>query len=281
MKQNGFLPEAHLYERVCSDGLHIVRPINSDAARTAWDYGRVGPPSYQAYARLRAVATLQYVRGLLASRSRVLEVAAGDAALSATLAADGHSVTANDLRPDAIEAGLGRYPAGDKVRVWPGSLFELPHSEQFDMVIACEVIEHVAHPDVLLRHLAGFIRPGGSLLLTTPNGRYFRNRLPTFSEIKDMEALESKQFKPDADGHLFLLTQEEIRRLAHSAGLQAETLHLWATPFITGEAGVRHLSGVLPHQVCYVLERGAQLLPTTLRARLCNALVVLLRATNP
>jgi len=40
-------------------------------------------------------------------------------------------------------------------------------------------------------------------IATTPNGAYFRNRLPTVSEIKNPASLEPKQFGPDGDGQLF------------------------------------------------------------------------------
>ena len=35
-----------------------------------------------------------------------------------------------------------------------------------------EVIEHVAHPDRLLQQAAALVRPGGYVVMTTPNGRF-------------------------------------------------------------------------------------------------------------
>ncbi len=66
-----------------------------------------------------------------------------------------------------------------------------------------EIIEHVAHPLELLGHLKNFLEPGGRLMLTTPNGSYFRNKLPTYSEVQDFSELETRQFMPDVEGHLF------------------------------------------------------------------------------
>jgi 2-polyprenyl-3-methyl-5-hydroxy-6-metoxy-1,4-benzoquinol methylase len=41
---------------------------------------------------------------------------------------------------------------------------------EFDVVIASEVIEHMLEPQLLLENAARHLRPGGMLLLTTPNG---------------------------------------------------------------------------------------------------------------
>ena len=43
------------------------------------------------------------------------------------------------------------------------------HRGNFDIVIALEVIEHVLSPTVFLKHCAALIRPGGLLLISTPN----------------------------------------------------------------------------------------------------------------
>jgi 2-polyprenyl-3-methyl-5-hydroxy-6-metoxy-1,4-benzoquinol methylase len=42
-------------------------------------------------------------------------------------------------------------------------------SASFDTVISCETIEHVPHPQRAIHELARVLKPGGRLLLTTPN----------------------------------------------------------------------------------------------------------------
>lgn len=42
-------------------------------------------------------------------------------------------------------------------------------NERFDVVLALEIIEHVAQPDSFIRHCAGCVREGGVLILSTLN----------------------------------------------------------------------------------------------------------------
>ena len=157
-------------------------------------------------------------------------------------------------------------------------MFDLDPADtgSFDLVIACEIIEHVAHAVEFLSQLRRFLTADGHLLLTTPNGAYFRNRVQTYSQVEDFTVLESEQFKPDANGHLFLITPAEIRQIASQAGLDVQRLLVWGTPFISGESGFRILSKILPTQLCYVLERLSQRLSNPILHKFGNSLSVLL-----
>lgn len=94
--------------------------------------------------------------------------------------------------------------------------------------------------------------------------------------IEDFSVLESQEFKPDADGHLFLITPEEMVDLAGRAGLKVERLSLWGTPFITGHAGISRLGSNFACRPCHSLERMTQLLPFAMKARFCFSLSAIL-----
>lgn len=248
---NNYLPSKLLFDQVCKTGLSFVRPlVSKDTVDDpyGWNYGTADPPSYWAYGRMRALATLQVVTSL--KPQRVLEVAAGDAALCACLEQLGCEVVANDLREDNLKSSVAQFKNREKIRLMPGNVFDLRAADtgKFDLVVACEIIEHVADSVALLKHLKSFLTANGRILLTTPNGNYFRNKLPTYSQIEDFRALESKQFKPDSDGHLFLITPQEMAGLAIESGLEVEDTFVWGTPFITGESGFRYLKALpLPY----------------------------------
>ncbi|HTC87434.1 MAG TPA: class I SAM-dependent methyltransferase [Bryobacteraceae bacterium] len=271
--QKATLPDYALFRSVCSNGLSKIRPLRNGASRKddawGWNYGSGWPPSYWAYGRMRAMLTLLEASAL--KPRTVLEVAAGDAALSACLTTMGCSAAANDLRAENLANAVANFTNSESIRCLPGNLFDLDPREigQFDLVIACEIVEHVAHTVDFLQQLRRFIAPGGHILLTTPNGAYFRNKLPTHSEIEDFAALEQQQFKPDSDGHLFLITPREMESLARQAGLKIERLVLWATPLVTGHIRLAMLSNPVFCWACYQLERLFQNLPFSIKERAC------------
>lgn len=274
------LPAYELFRAACRSGLSVVRPLTHAARKRdafGWNFGSGWPPSYEAFGRMRALTTLQ--QALALEPNRVLEVAAGDGSLSACLATKGATVFANDLREDELMGALEAFENRDKIVVLAGNCFDLDPSQTglFDLVMACEVIEHVAYPVHLLRHLKRFLEPGGRILLTTPNCLYFRNRLPTYGEIEDPSTLESRQFKPDGDGHLFLMSPTEIQAVSAQAGLHVEKIELCATPFITGHCRLSVFRGHLVTRLCYLLEKFCLRLPSALKEKLCFSMSAVLR----
>lgn len=264
-------PDYDLFIKACENGLSVAYPFKSREYPDpyGWKFSPGFPPSYPAFGRMRSLLAIQDALNL--KPSRVLEVATGGGGLAASLAAQGCHVTANDLLQEKAAAALKEYTSGDLIQLVGGNMFELSPRTlgTFDLVIACEVIEHVAHPLDLLQHLKSFLVPGGRILLTTPNGLHFRNRLPTFREISDFGELESRQFMPDADGHLFLFTPEEFCDLAVEAGLKVEQLNLWGTPIISGHSGFRFLASQFLTRIAYQMEALSQKLPVSTRTRLC------------
>src|ERR1700730_14744454 len=115
------LPAYSLFKATCDAGLSAVRPLAPAARQNdadGWNYGPAWPPSYAAFGRLRVLNALE--RALSLKPRRVLEVAAGDGALSACLAARGISVAVNDLRADALANAVANFQTRDRIEVLPG-----------------------------------------------------------------------------------------------------------------------------------------------------------------
>ncbi|MEE2638254.1 MAG: methyltransferase domain-containing protein [Acidobacteriota bacterium] len=150
----------------------------------------------------------------------------------------------------------------------PGKALELEFDMPFDCIVATEIIEHVAHPDEFLKQLSSLVAPGGYVVLTTPNGAYFRNDLPRFSDCLDPSVFESVQFKPNADGHIFLLWPDEIRRMVEQSGFRLERFDVFTTPLTNGHVKLEFLLWVLPRRAVFAIEGLAARLPDAIRHRL-------------
>ncbi len=230
-------------------------------------YGRIKNRGYAyAYDRRRR-ATFSLVTEVLPPGARILDVAAAQGNFSIALAELGYEVTWNDMRAEL--AGYVRLKQEfGTIHFAPGNAFSIDLPSLFDGVLITEVIEHTAHPDQLLARAAQLVRPGGYVVMTTPNGAYFRNKLPKFTDSSDPTAYESVQFKPDTDGHIFLLHPEEVEPLAARAGLVLERLTLSANPLTSGHVKTEFFLRRMPRPLVDGLEQLTGKLPSRLTKRL-------------
>lgn len=84
----------------------------------------------------------------------------------------------------------------------------------FDSVTCLDVLEHVPRPGEALGEMARVLRPGGALILQTPNRELFKERV-----LAGLRAAGFRQKQP-YDRPLALV---EIRRLLAAAGLAIES----------------------------------------------------------
>jgi 2-polyprenyl-6-hydroxyphenyl methylase/3-demethylubiquinone-9 3-methyltransferase len=101
----------------------------------------------------------------------VLDVGCGGGLISEPLARLGAKVTGIDAAAPSIEAARAHAREGgldiDYRNVTAEAL--LDSGETFDLVVSLEVIEHVADPQAFVTTLAGLVRPGGAMALSTLN----------------------------------------------------------------------------------------------------------------
>jgi SAM-dependent methyltransferase len=103
-------------------------------------------------------------RGL--SRGAVIvDFGSGEGYLTYALRQAGRECYGIDLSRTAVERARRRFGRPD----WFLTPGELPAGFAADLVIGLEVIEHVATPVELVRSMAALLKPGGSILVTTPN----------------------------------------------------------------------------------------------------------------
>ncbi|MER5768160.1 class I SAM-dependent methyltransferase [Streptomyces sp. NPDC001985] len=184
---------------------------------------------------LRQARMLAAALGPAAARPAVvLDVGCGDGTAAATAAPllAGHRIVGVDWSQDALRRARTRLP--DVVRGELGT-GRLPfRSGAVDAVLFSEVIEHLVDPDSALDELRRVLRPGGHLMLSTPNLAAWYNRAlllagvqPVFSEV----SLRGIHGRPGSEvvGHLRLCTARALRELVAASGF--EVVRVAGAPF--------------------------------------------------
>lgn len=84
-----------------------------------------------------------------------------------------------------------------------------------DVVVAVETIEHVENPRALVREMARLCKPGGTVVVTTPN---------QLSLLSKLTLLFNNHFNAFADScypaHITALLEIDLRRIARECGLR-------------------------------------------------------------
>ena len=239
-------------------------------------YGQITHRGYAYAYDNRRRQTIRLLTEVLTPRARILDVAAAQGNFSLALAEMGYDVTWNDLREDLAGYVQLKYERGT-IHFAPGNAFELGFPSFFDAVLITEIIEHVAHPDDFLLKMAQLVKPGGYIVMTTPNGAYFRSTLPKFWDCPDPSVYEVVQFKPNSDGHIFLLHPDEIEPLASRAHLEVQEVALFTNPLTNGHMKTELLLRVLPRSLVNAIEAAVQCLSEPMVRKLLVQMAVRFR----
>jgi ubiquinone/menaquinone biosynthesis C-methylase UbiE len=104
---------------------------------------------------------------------RVLDAGCGTGYGSAELAQSAAAVTGVDISPDAIEYASASYPISS-LRFMESSCTAMPlPAASFDLVVAFEVIEHLADYRAFLNECARVLTREGLFIVSSPNKRYY------------------------------------------------------------------------------------------------------------
>jgi SAM-dependent methyltransferase len=102
----------------------------------------------------------------------------------------------------------------------------------FDTVLSTHVAEHLAHPEAAFGEMARVLRPGGRLLLLTPNRLHYVPLLARFLPQRLHVAVNRRRglVEQDVSPTLYRAnTAADLRRLASGAGLRLERLEAFET----------------------------------------------------
>lgn len=221
-----------------------VQALYEHDMREMWDRS-IAPQIWNQYHN-----QLELYCSLAGDRDRldVLDVGCAQGTLALLLAERGHRVCAMDIRQQFLDYAALRHERG-QIRFVCGNAIDAASEGPFDLIFANQLIEHLVTPAQLVARLAGWLKPNGRLVVTTPNWAYIKNALPSFHEIGDPAQHEHMQFSADADGHFFTYRAVELVDIFRHAGLSQICVKFFETPWISGHVKLRYLHGWLPSQL--------------------------------
>jgi len=184
--------------------------------------------------------------GRTVKHGRVLDVGAGQGALSRRLLELGYQVDACDLVPDNF-----RLEEVECRRVWADCTLPFEPAT-FDAAMAVEVVEHVDGHRAFFAQIARVLKPGGVLVFTTPNILSIKSRLLFLwtGYPYAFPPLETGVLDPVSQ-HLTPVSLDRYRFLLHESGMdliavgadklqRSSRLWAWLAPLIRWYARLRH-----------------------------------------
>jgi 2-polyprenyl-3-methyl-5-hydroxy-6-metoxy-1,4-benzoquinol methylase len=187
---------------------------------------------------------------------RVLEMAAGSGSFARRLAELGFSVEACDLYPEQF-----RVP---EIRVTFADLSErLPFDDaSFEYLSCLEGIEHLEDQFAFVRECWRVLRPGGRVLISTPNilGLASRWRFFWTGFFPLATRPMNEHRRAPVHDHIHLITYYELRYILRTTGFQVPMvttdrirkyglLHSWAVPLVWAATRLALRRETDPHQV--------------------------------
>jgi 2-polyprenyl-3-methyl-5-hydroxy-6-metoxy-1,4-benzoquinol methylase len=168
-------------------GMHVVAPgleDGTDAGVHAHYNSRLSECSFLAdpthYERPRIDWILGRVHG-----GSLLEIGSADGTVSALLAPRVERLVAVDVCEESVRRVLARGLPNVEAR--QGLIERIDQTEQFDWVVMSEVLEHLRDPRGVLARVLTWLRPGGAVLLSSPDGTWEGDSIEHLHEF-DLES---------------------------------------------------------------------------------------------
>jgi len=150
---------------------------------------------------------LEMLEGL--SPRRILDLGCGDGRFADFLRSAGHYVTGVDeVEREGVRDRVNTFVLGDVSLGLPAEV-----GTGYDIVVAGDVLEHVAWPLETLRQISAVLRPGGQVLVSVPN---FAHWYPRTRVMFGMFGYDRRGILDQT--HLRFFTRATLRRLVRRAG---------------------------------------------------------------
>lgn len=188
---------------------------------------------------------MKHILDLLPGKpSAVLDIGCAGGTLAQTLKERGYRVWGVDISDEAIRSASPYLEQGFAFDVtdeyWPEELM----GKKFDVVIASEIIEHLFEPEQFLKKLHRILAPNGSIIITTPNFLFWKNRLRMLMGKFKYEQQGLLDF-----GHIRFFTLDTARQAFKNTGFKIIKEHHYYPNL--EHRGIEELGQYLPRIFAY------------------------------
>ncbi len=175
------------------------------------DYGYRDARPTHAHAYLVPVLT----KLLASGQRRVLDFGCGNGSLTAAISRADLQFVGVDLSETGIAEARVAHPGIQFILGDVTGPLESLNIGHFDVVISCEVVEHLYNPRAWARNCYGLLHPRGTLIVSTPYHGYLKNLLISAQGAWD------RHFTALWDGgHIKFWSYPTLRQLLSEAGFE-------------------------------------------------------------
>ena len=151
----------------------------------------------------------------------LLDVGCGCAYIAKHFMNTGVKVVSLDVAQANAEKALSSYPSGNHASV-VADAFALPFKENtFDCVVASEIIEHTIDPVAFIEALKRVLKPGGTLIVSTP-----------YKEKIEYSLCIHCNCKTPKNAHLHSFDKNNMKKLYAKATMDIDTVTLVGNKFL-------------------------------------------------
>jgi glycosyltransferase involved in cell wall biosynthesis len=241
------------------NGLRYAKDVAADVARyrlhkMGFGSGEMAFADDSYELKLTASSSHGQIISWLSQRqpSRILDVGCADGRLGELLRLSGHTVFGVDaIKHDGVMERLDGFVESDLSHGLP-----LEAGDNYDVIVAADVLEHTASPGEVLANLATALAPGGIVLVSVPNFAHWYPRIRTALGRFDYDSRGIL----DA-GHLRFFTRASFERLVARSGMRVRQRATTGLPVEVATRG-GEVPSAAEHLVARIDHIGVALWPT-------------------
>ena len=150
--------------------------------------------------------------------AKMLELGFGNGGLMLSLIKEGFNVRGIDLSQENVKALQEKLKEKNipPSNISCGDILKTPFlDEEFDIIIACEVLEHITNLDEAVREMNRILKPQGTIIISVP----YRQK------IKMEECIFCHKMTP-RDGHIHSFSKESTLKLFKKYNIEVQKMEI-------------------------------------------------------